>query len=191
MRVGALRILVALGAVLLAIVAFTSPAMAQDVDPVKAIAIRVTDLLANPEGFDGLAITIEGELVGDYGMRRDGYMWTQLDDDSYARDAIVDGGPLAGPNIGVGIRMPSALAEGLDPPGGYRREGPLVWATGTWEYHDPDRGGESYLDVTGIEVVEAGRELEEGPDWLVVAGGLLLLAATAVVFVLRPRTTET
>jgi hypothetical protein len=153
------------------IVALPGFATAQD-DAVIPLDV----LLAQPETYSGRTITIEGELVGDYGFRSDGTMWTQLNDDSYARDALVDGGPRTGGNTGVGVRMPDALAAGLDPPGGYRLEGPLVRATGTWKYHDPDRGGESYLDVSSLDVVEVGRQLEEGPDWVVLAAGIVVLA---------------
>jgi len=147
--------------------------------------VPVEVLLAEAESFSGSTITIEGELVGDYGFRSDGTMWTQLNDDSYARDALVDGGPRTGGNTGVGIRMPDTLAEGLDAPGGYRLEGPLVRATGTWKYHDPDRGGESYLDVSSLEVVEVGRQLEEGPDWIVLVAGLAVLALSLGLWLTR------
>ena len=140
--------------------------------------VPVSDLLADGAQFAGSEIILEGELVGDYGFRHDGFMWTQLNDDSYARDALVDGGPRAGANVGVGIRMPAALAEGLAPVGGYRLEGPLVQATGVWRYHDPDRGGESYLDVSALTTIEDGRRLEEGPDWVVFVAGSLLLAVS-------------
>ena len=147
-----------------------------------AQVVPVSDLLVDGERFDGNEITIEGELVGDYGFRHDGYMWTQLNDDSYARDALVDGGPRAGANVGVGIRMPTALGEGLAPVGGYRLEGPLVQATGVWRYHDPERGGETYLDVSALTTIEDGRRLEEGPDWAVFAAGSLLLAVSFVMW---------
>ena len=149
--------------------------------------VPVEVLLAQAESYSGKIITIEGELVGDYGFRSDGTMWTQLNDDSYARDALVDGGSRTGGNIGVGIRMPDTLAEGLDAPGGYRLEGPLVRATGTWKYHDPDRGGESYLDVSSLEVVEVGRQLEEGPDWIVLVAGLAVLALSLGLWLTRRR----
>lgn len=152
--------------------------------------VPVSDLLVDGERFDGNEITIEGELVGDYGFRHDGYMWTQLNDDSYARDALVDGGPRAGANVGVGIRMPTALGEGLAPVGGYRLEGPLVQATGVWRYHDPDRGGESYLDVSALTTIEGGRRLEEGPDWAVFAAGSLLLAVSFAMWWRRRRSAE-
>jgi hypothetical protein len=144
--------------------------------------VPVSQLMDDGARFDNTEVTVEGELVGDYGFRDDGFMWTQINDDSYARDALVDGGPRTGANVGVGVRMPSALGEGLDPVGGYRLEGPLVQLTGIWRYHDPDRGGESYLDVSELVVVEGGRRLEEGPDWVVLVLSVLLLVTSLVMW---------
>ena len=144
--------------------------------------VPVSELLEDGARFGNVTITIEGELVGDYGFRDDGVMWTQINDDSYARDALVDGGPRTGANVGIGVRMPSNLGEGLPPVGGYRLEGPFVQLTGVWRYHDPGRGGESYLDVDELLVVESGRRLEEGPDWVVFGLGVLLLATSLVMW---------
>lgn len=158
---------------------------AQEADIGTPNPIPVADVLASPAVYDLQVITIEGELVGDYGFRRDGFMWTQLNDDTYARAAIVDGGARSGPNIGVGMRMPSELGRDLDPVGGYRLEGPVVRATGVWRHHDPSRGGESFLDVSAIEVVEEGRRLEEGPDWVVFGMGLVLLVIAGLMWYRR------
>lgn len=144
--------------------------------------LPVTELLSSPAAHDGSELTVEGELVGDYGYRRDGYMWTQLNDDSYARHAIVDGGARTGANVGIGIRMPIAASQDLDPVGGYRREGPLVRLTGVWRFHDPARGGESYLDVRSVVVIEAGRQLEEGPDWTVFWSGITLIVTALAIW---------
>lgn len=142
-------------------------------------AIDVGDLLENPMDFAG-EITISGELIGDYGFRSDGTMWTQLNDDSYVADPVQDGGALTGGNIGVAVRIPKALTAQLDPPGGYRIRGPVVAVSGIWKYHDPDRGGESYVDVTSLKLVEPGRDLAEHPNYLVLAaGGALVLGAFA------------
>lgn len=141
------------------------------------VGLDVAELLKNPEEYAG-EVTVSGELIGDYGFRRDGFMWTQLNDDSYAENEILDDGALTGGNIGVAVRIPDAIAGQLDPPGGYRVRGPVVAVSGIWKYHDPDRGGESYVDVTSLIVVEPGRELVEHPNYLVlVAGGILLFGA--------------
>ena len=77
--------------------------------------------------------TVTGELVGDYGFRSDGTMWTQLNDDSYARDpwSTADRAPAATP--GSGSRMPDAWPRDSMPPGGYRLRGSAgeVTATGS------------------------------------------------------------
>lgn len=160
-------------------VVLASPAAAQSIN---RDVVPVTDLLDDGAKYNNTMITVEGELVGDYGFRRDGFMWTQLNDDSYARDAIVDGGPRTGANVGIGVRMPASLGDDLAPVGGYRLEGPLVQLTGVWRYHDPDRGGETYLDVEHLVTIEEGRRLEEGPDWVVFAFGAALIVVSLVMW---------
>ena len=44
--------------------------------------ISVDELLAGGAAFDGRTITVIGELIGDYGFRRDGSAWSQLNGDS-------------------------------------------------------------------------------------------------------------
>lgn len=146
------------------------------------VEVSVEDLLADPEAFDGITITVEGELIGDYGFRPGGSMWTQLNDDSYARAPVVEGGPLTGSNLGIGVRMPSSVAAQLDPPGGYRVRGPIVRATGIWKFHDPDRGGETYLDAATVETAERGEDLEEGANWWALGGGIALLIISGGVW---------
>ncbi|GMQ86478.1 MAG: hypothetical protein BMS9Abin07_2057 [Acidimicrobiia bacterium] len=152
-----------------------APAVAQVIVPVE-------DLLADPSAFNGQTITVEGELIGDYGFRSDGTMWTQLNDDSYVQAPVVDGGELTGSNVGIGVRMPAALAQSLDPPGGYRVRGPVVQATGVWKYHDPDRQGESYLDASAVETVEQGTRLEESGNMVAIGIGVLLLAISGLLW---------
>lgn len=140
--------------------------------------VEVTHLLENPTEYVGEVVVV-GELIGDYGFRSDESMWTQLNDDSYVTDPVLDDGELTGANVGVAVRIPAAIAEQLDPPGGYRVRGPVVEATGIWKYHDPDRGGESYIDVVSLIVVEPGRGLTEHPTYFVGAFGLVLITYAA------------
>ena len=148
--------------------------------PAVGREVSVADLVADPGSYEG-EITLEGELVGDYGHRRDGSTWAQLNGDSYATSPVAAGGPLTGPNVGVGVRLPTELAETLDGPGGYRFRGPLVRLTGEWKYHDPARGGESYLEVTSVDVIERALRLDERPDWVVIVLGSVLLFLAGLV----------
>ena len=144
--------------------------------------VTVADLLASGEAWAGERVTVEGELVGDYGFRRDGSMWTQLNGDAYVSAPLRGGGSAVGGNAGIGVRMPRGLAADLGPPGRYGTRGPVVRATGTWRWHDPARQGESYLDVESIELIQEGRILPEKPNWVVGSVGAVLLLITAAVW---------
>ncbi len=140
-----------------------------------ATDVTVSELLQDPAAFEGRTMSVVGELVGDYGFRRDGWAWSQLNGDSYATAPLLEGGALSGSNAGIGIRAPAHVIRALDPPGDYHHRGPLVRATGTWRYHDEDRGGETYLDVTSIEVLRSGAELSEGLNPVVAGVGAFLV----------------
>lgn len=144
-----------------------------------ATDVGVGELLADGAAYADQSISVVGELVGDYGYRRDGSAWSQLNGDSYATAPLLEGGALQGSNAGIGVRAPAGLVEDLEPPGGYHQRGPLVRVSGIWKYHDDQRGGETYLDVVSLDVLEAGRPLDETADPAVVATGLLFLLTAA------------
>lgn len=158
--------------------------------PVPALAaeeVTVTQLIAESVALDDSEVVVEGELIGDYGFRGDGWMWTQLNGDAYTRSPLRETETPAGGNVGVGIRMPIDLAAGLDPPGGYRHRGPVVRVTGIWKYHAVERQGESFLEVQRLEVVEPGRALgQDGNRVTIIAGLGLLGVAAAIHFSRRP-----
>ncbi|NNC93093.1 MAG: hypothetical protein HKN80_11460 [Acidimicrobiia bacterium] len=146
------------------------PAAAQTVTPVEEV-IETGSL------YNDRQITVEGELVGDFGVRGDGTVWTQLNDDSYAERPLRESGPHAEGNTGIGVRFDGSLGFDLEQPGGYRWHGPTVRATGIWHFHDLNRGGESYLEVISYELITPARPLEDPafwPLWLVGAGLLLV-----------------
>jgi membrane protein implicated in regulation of membrane protease activity len=159
--------------------------------PAHAVTVSAAELLENGERFSGQEVTVVGELVGDYGFRSDGTMWTQLNSDSYAIRPIVAGGPLRGANIGIGIRMPADLANDLDPPGQYRLVGPIVTVTGIWKYHDAQRHGETFLDVSALTVDTPGRDLSEHPNWGIYGAAFAFAAIAGVVAVAYVRERDT
>jgi len=171
MRTFALLLIVAL------LLLVASPALA------ATATVSGAQLIANPAAFDGKQVTISGELIGDYGFRDDGTVWAQLNDDAYALSPLRAGGSLRGANTGIGIHADKAFFVSLDPPGRYNRVGPIVSATGTWRYHDPGRGGESYLEVESLEVVKQGYPVGENTRPAVVVVGLLLAIAAAALLV--------
>ena len=149
--------------------------------------VSVIEILEMGAELSGEEVAVEGELVGDYGFRADGSMWTQLNGDAYVHQPLREGGQAVGANIGIAVRLPVELAEALDRPGGYRNRGPVVRVTGIWKYHDSTRPGESYLEVQSLTVTEPGGQLNEDVNWTAVIFGALLLAGAGVVALLtRP-----
>lgn len=152
-----------------------------------ASEVAVIDLIDDGAVFDGEVITVVGELIGDYGNRRSGVTWTQLNQDRYVIEPIAEGGKPVGANIGIGVQVPSELLVGADRPGRYRQVGPIVSLTGVWKYHDPDRQGESYLAVTTLDTVRSGESLSEPPDWLAAGVGVGLLIIGLGLLAMRRR----
>ena len=156
--------------------------------PVAAAAppvVTVEELLADPAAYaapEVPAITVRGELVGDFGRRSGGVVWTQLNGDAYVDAPLLEGGDLVGRNAGIGMRIPADAWPDLDDPGGYRLRGPVVVVTGAWRYHDPGRGGESYLDVMTLVVERSAQPLHDHFDWVVCGLGAVLVVAAAVVW---------
>jgi len=149
--------------------------------PASSETVTVLDLVTAGEAWAGEVVSVEGELVGDYGRRPDGCVWTQLNGDPYVTRPLVDGGGPVGGNVGIGIRMDQSLAAGLDPPGRHGIRGPVVTVTGTWRWHDARRQGESFLDVVSLEVIEGGRRLPMRTDWTSALGGVALLGLAILV----------
>lgn len=156
--------------------------------PAAADAVGVAELLDAADAYDGREITLTGELIGDF-QRRDEFVWTQLNDDPYVTAPLHDGGSLAGTNLGVAVAIPTEEfdAGGFQHPGGYRFRGPVVSVTGLWRYHDEARGGETYLAVTSLVVVEPERAIVEGGDLPVLLVGLALVALGLALPVIRRR----
>lgn len=173
-----------LPAVAIALVVTAPAALAQST-PVSA-------LLEQPAAFECTAttcpeVTVTGELVGDYGTRRDGSAWVQLNDDLYVQNPLREGGEPAGSNVAIGLRLDEELLVGLETPGRYQHRGPVVTVTGRFFHHDPERGGETYIDVADLTVIEPGRQLPLPSHWWSAALGGVLLAGSAVVGVSRLR----
>jgi len=114
-------------------------------------------------------------------------VWTQLNGDPYAGAPLLAGGSLAGRNAGIGVHIPAEVWPGFDDPGGYRVRGPLVELRGMWRYHDPERGGESYLEVIELRVLEPPLALHEGMRWAPLGIGAGLLGAALGIGLARRR----
>jgi hypothetical protein len=156
--------------------------------PAAAVETEIGELVARPQDFAGLDVTVTGELVGDYSPRQEG-VWVQVNDDAFVGSPIGAGGQAASTNVGVGALVPTPVFEQVaaGEPGRHGRTGPIVTLTGVFVYQDPALGGETYLRVEEATLVAAaGDHPAPGPDvWLVVGSGLLAFAGLGTALIRR------
>lgn len=146
-----------------------------------AAANELDDLLADAAANDGTEVVLTGELVGDFSPRSEG-IWVQLNVDGYVDAPLLETGKLAGTNNGIGAFLPTELFdEAWGEPGGYRQRGPVVMVTAIFRYHDPRFQGETYLEVTGVELVAASMPLEEDANATLLLLGLAAIVAAAII----------
>ncbi len=145
--------------------------------------VGVDELDRDPEAFAGRMVTLEGELIGDYGRRGD-MVWVQLNDDPYVEAPIPGGGEPAGTNQGIGLRIPAELfaPDTWGPPGSARYRGPLLRVVGEFRYHDPALAGETYVQVTDVVLLDPARPLPRGELGIPGRIGILLIVVAAVIF---------
>lgn len=146
-----------------------------------AVEVEATQLLSDPEEWDGRRVAVTGELVGDYSPRDDG-VWVQLNDDPFVGSPVGAGGTPDTTNTGIGARIPTDVFDRVDgPPGRYARTGPLVRLEGLFHRSDARLQGETYLAVEAATTITPARtHPAPGPDvWLLI--GLLLLSLAGVV----------
>ena len=112
--------------------------------------------------------------------RADG-AWVQLNDDVYADDAR---GPLpahrdyAGGNAGVGVFIPTGLAEDVETVGGPQFRGDVLEVTGEFRRIDHERREVAVIIAADGEVVQRGRPIRNPvlPERRGIALALAVLA---------------
>ena len=77
-----------------------------------------------PEAYTTMGVVVRGELVGDFGERSDGTVWTQLNGDPYVEAPLLAGGSLAGRQPGHRGADPAGVVARLRPAGRLPGAGP-------------------------------------------------------------------
>lgn len=144
--------------------------------------VPVSELDADPDTWDGGAVTVAGEIIGDYSLRTD-VVWFQLNDDAYAGAPLGESRNLQGGNIGIGVRIPrSAWSPSWGEPGRYGQRGPIVEVTGVFLHNSPSDQGETFVDGSAVRLLEPARPIENPPVSAgpAILGGLLTVAGLAM-----------
>ena len=128
-----------------------------------------------PEQFDGVAVQVDGEAMGDLLRGPEGRRWVQVNDDAYAvLGPLPAHGLTLGTNSGVAVLLP--VGTDVDVLGGPGVHGDLLAVTGTfYAAADVDQGGPA-IDARHVEVL-----LHGGPVDVIPSGRLRAAALGAVV----------
>lgn len=176
-----MRRLVAYAAVLAALLAVVrAPAVAW-----AAERVPLSDVFADPRAFDGKAVTVRGEVIGEV-VRANGALWLQLNDDPYAARSIAEGGRARGQNVAIGVVVSDDQASKLRFFGDYDTKGDVVVIVGRFNAVCERHGGEADIHATSLEVVRRGYPIEHGVSVpLAAAAGGALALATVLLLVRR------
>ncbi len=168
--------------------AITAVAVVSVLLQTAAQPVSLSDLDQEPTRWHGARVEVEGEIVGDYGLRT-GEIWVQLNDDPYVAEPLPEEGSFHGGNVGLGVRLPPDLpVTEWGPPGGDEHRGPIVAVVGEFRYNDPQAGGDTFIDAHTVRLIEPSRPMRARPiDRVALTAGLLLTAAGVVVFWLARR----
>jgi len=104
----------------------------------SVVDVSSNNLYDCPQSYDGQRVRFRGEVVGAL-LHRETGVWIQLNDDVYAE--LI--GPLPahrdyrGGNAGVGVMLPTQLAEQIDFVGGPQTRGDVIEVEGTFHRVDP------------------------------------------------------
>lgn len=121
------------------------------------IEVDAAELDAAPERYDGRTVVITGEVIGDYGIRAD-VVWIHVNTDIYASQPLQDRSDAVGSNQGIGVRYPRDLHDATwGEPGSYGTQGPILRVEGVFHYNDTATSGETFVEATSIELVQASR----------------------------------
>lgn len=161
------RSLLPLVVVLVGVLIAPAVALAEDILPVSA-------LIENPDAYDQTVVTIQGEIVGDFGRRGD-IVWVQVNDDPYVDTPLVERAGPVGTNTGIAVRYPASMQGDWGPPGAYGIRGPIVEVTGVFRHLDPGTGGMTFVQAAKVTLIEPSRDvaIPGGSPLPVIIGGLL------------------
>jgi hypothetical protein len=159
-----------------------TPCPASGTSPLEVSSATLIDC---PAEFDGRTVVFVGEVVGAV-LRRGSHAWLQLNDDSYA----LAGGPLpthritAGGNAGLAVRVPAAVADGIEHVGGHRARGDVLHVTGVFEQTHPADAGGPAIEAREAHLVRRGEDVTHPVHRRRLAVAVVLQVCTGLVVLL-------
>ncbi|MBN1288399.1 MAG: DNA-binding protein [Actinobacteria bacterium] len=118
--------------------------------------ISISELIDEMDKYDGMSVTVKGEVIGDI-MIRGEYAWITVNDGPYSEKNLESGAEFSGvSNIGIGIWIPSGDVYSIKSVGGYSRKGDTVEVEGVFHRACSEHGGDTDIHANSLKVVREG-----------------------------------
>lgn len=148
---------------------------------------KLDEILAKPAEYDGRTVTLEGEVVG-IAVRSGGAYFIQLNQDSYSKKSIAEGGKLYGQNLAVPVYLSKDLYEKISFFGDYHNKGDIVKVQGIFNASCEKHGGESDIHANQLNIIKKGYRLKHNLNHFNAAISIaLFLVAILFAFFVRLR----
>lgn len=126
--------------------------------------VSLNDLVENGKSFDGKAVVVQGEALGE-ALERGAYSWVNISD----------------PTNVMGIWMKNDDAKKIAIFGDYKHKGDILKISGVFHRACKEHGGDMDIHSTTVEVVESGHQItEEVRSQKMFAGIVLTLIALLI-----------
>jgi hypothetical protein len=106
--------------------------------------VSSSELIENPQDYDGKQIIYEGEVIGEI-MHRRGGIWVNIKDG----------------NNSIGVWMSSELAVVINHKGGYKTKGDTLEVKGMFNQACPQHGGDLDIHATSVRKIRDGWHRQE------------------------------
>ncbi|NJD01883.1 MAG: DNA-binding protein [Ruminiclostridium sp.] len=147
------------GIMLILVIAILFPGISHAAD-----VTGLNELVENGKAFDGKAVTVQGEALGE-AMERGGYAWVNISDPT---------------NI-MGIWMKKEDAEKIAFFGDYKHKGDIIRVSGIFHRACKEHGGDTDIHSVTVEVTEKGHPIKEKVDAQKLTVGIVLTIITLVI----------
>jgi hypothetical protein len=143
------------------VVAFLSVGVAAAVASESGEAMSPAEVVAIDRALDGSVVIVEGEAIGEHLRARGGGRWVNI----------------LGDEVGLGIWVTDAMAEGIEYFGDHRHDGDIVRVVGVVNIACDEHAGEFDVHAESFTTIASGgpREMEIQPvKGLVGAAGMVV-----------------
>ncbi|MGL4735917.1 MAG: hypothetical protein ACRCW2_00545 [Cellulosilyticaceae bacterium] len=113
--------------------------------PCFGATVKIGDLIASPESFDGKTVQIKGEVIGDV-MHREEHAWINVSDESGV----------------IGVWLTKEEADRIKVTGDYKHIGDVIGVAGTFHQSFSQQNGDTAIEAKQMAIVQEGSAVIRG-----------------------------